>query len=340
MRPDWAGPGSRAFAAIEAQFIVRQINGSSQGHVVGSQAAPEDAQAEMALVPDTYEDLGGAQQVPILTPELAEGQAEGVPDSRPCMENIENSSLHSNCGLQTAESPPKPGSQPMQLSESPPKPRSQPMHHSERPPKPSSQHVKQHPDSVPAAGSPVTHPTPQDTPYGSPAGGGPCQAALDQDPAGPPAAQAVGADNSEDELFEDAAEAAQILLDMEAQPELAHASALAAASGGQNSPHAAEGLTHDDSSAEAAAAAAPAGTPYNEDMLVCLNLDLIPCMACMIYCSTSTTKQEVGQVYSWMLGSSLRTYHEGCELFRSASSVYLCLSQGSRPLRVLMCSEV
>ena len=190
MRPDWAGPGSRAVAAIEAEFIGRQINGNSQGHLVGSRAAPEDAQAEMALVPDTYEDLGGAQQVPVLAPEQAGGQAEGVPDSSPCMENIENSSLHSNCGLQTAESPPKPGSQPMHLSESPPKPRSQPMHHSERPPKPSSQHAKQHPDSAPAAGSPVTHPSPQDTPYGSPAGGAPCQAALDQDPAGPPAAEA------------------------------------------------------------------------------------------------------------------------------------------------------
>lgn len=83
VRPDWAGPGSRAVAAIEAEFLKRQINGSSQGHAVGSKAAPEDAQAEMALVPDTYDDLGGAQQAPVLAPEEAAGQAEEVPRQQP-----------------------------------------------------------------------------------------------------------------------------------------------------------------------------------------------------------------------------------------------------------------
>ena len=280
VRPDWAGPGSRAVAAMEAEFLDRQINDRSQGHVVGSQAAPEDAQAaEMALVPDTYDDLGGAQQAPVLAPEQAAVQAEELPDSSPCMENIENSSLHSNCGLQTAEGPPQPGSQPMHLSESPPKPRSEPIHHPESLPKPSSQHAKQHPDSAPAADSPVIHPSPQDTPYDSPAEGAPGQAAPDQEPAGAPAAGVVGTDNSEDEIFEDAAETAQILLDMESHPGLAQASAQAAASGGQVGSHAAEGLTCDDSSAEAAAAAASAGSPYNEDVLVSLDVDLMPCIA-------------------------------------------------------------
>lgn len=227
IRPDWASPGSRAGTAA-----VQRANLGC----IGLQTSQE----QMALVPDTYEDLNGAQQVPELaSSEITKARSTGV---SPETDDVENSSLHSNGGLRLSGSSGKTGSQQAKHAQHGIQAQGQagwphaqharhgsdgrePAGHEGTPPEDtpysspieSSHRQQEHP----AAGGEPSAPTkndkdPQDTPYSSPAEGPLDQAAPDQAPLGPPpAGRAADGDLSEDEVFEDAA---QTLLDLRTQP--------------------------------------------------------------------------------------------------------------------------
>jgi len=286
-------------------------------HGLAGPHASRGALEHMALVPDTYEGLGDAQQVATMHQRVA--CAAEVPDSNDTeMEDVENNSLHSNGGLRLSESPGIPLSQrakhapdSQSLSQAS-KPASQ---QGKRAPdclvsgqagKPSSkqlQHTSQ--DREPALtgsaaqqdtpySSPVdrtcsqrekptaenkgpanvsnTNP-PQDTPYSSPTEVLVDQAAPDQAPQGIPSTAAADGGqggHSDDEVFEDAAEIAQTLLDLKAQPRDKPSSALAWASAGSGTLQAQEGVPDDGYAQSNAAAESSGGLPYDVSILVSL----------------------------------------------------------------------
>ena len=277
--------------------------------------ASRGALEHMALVPDTYEGLGDAQQVATMHQQVA--CAAEVPDSNETeMEDVENNSLHSNGGPRLSESPGKPTSQQAKhasesqsLSQAS-KPASQQV---KRAPdglvtgqadKPSSKHVQHtsqdrepaRTDSPAQQDTPYSSPVdracsqpeqptakhngpanasntilPQDTPYSSPTEVLVDQAAPDQALQGSPSAAAADGGQgcrSDDEVFEDAAETAQMLLDLKAQPMDKLSSALAWASAGSGSLQAQEGVP-DDGYAQGNAAAESSGRlPYDVNIMV------------------------------------------------------------------------
>jgi len=288
--------------------------------------ASQGALEQMALVPDTYEDLGDAQQVATMHQQVA--CAAEVPDSNDTeTESVENNSLHSNGGLRLSGSLDRPDSHQAKHASD-----SQSLSQAS---KPASQQVKRALDSLGSgqAGKPSSkqlqhtseerepawtdsaaqqdmlysspvdrtcsqpeQPTakkkgpanasktdsPQDTPYSSPTEVLVDQAAPDQAPQGfPSAAAAEGGrgGHSDDEVFEDAAETAQTLLDLKAQPRDKPDSALAWASAGNGSLQAQEGVLYDGHAQRKAAAESSGKLPYDVSILVSLTPHTAPPMA-------------------------------------------------------------
>ena len=262
----WASPGSEAGAAT-----AQKAHPGCQH----DRAGPHTVQEQMALVPDTYEDLDEAQCVPRLAScEAAEPQGS---DDSPELEDIENSSLHSNGGLRLSGSPSKPSSQQakcVQHGGVSQEPAGQDGTLHEDTPYSSPVGVIQSQQEKPAASPEPSAPgmnsrETQDTPYSSPAEVLTDQAAPDQAPTGPPSAAGVPeGDHSEDELFEDAA---QTLLDMRTQATVRPASAQGADAAGNNeSLHALQQPSHGAAAQEEAAAASPGAKQHDVDVLVSL----------------------------------------------------------------------
>ncbi len=267
VRLDWASPGSRAEAAA-----AQQAHLGSQRGAAGLQVLQE----QVALVPDTYEDLDGEQRVP----ELATGKAAEASGSESSleMEDIENSSLHSNGGLR--------------LSGSPGKPSSQQAKHSQHAKHGSDSHEPAVPEGTLHTDTPYSSPletlqsqqeqpaagaTPsasirdsrnaQGTPYSSPAEAPLDQAAPDQAPRGTPSlVHAADGDRSEDEVFEDVA---QTLLGFSSQATGRPGSAQAADSAGPHEGlHAVQPLSSGTAAQEEAAANSPGAIQEDANVLV------------------------------------------------------------------------
>ena len=272
VRLDWASPGSRAGAAA-----TRQAQPGSQHGAAGLQALRE----VVALVPDTYEDLDGAQQVPELASSKA---AEGAgSESSFEMEDIENSSLHSNGGLHLSESPGRASSQRAKQaqhakhgsdSQEPAGPQGSP--HTDTPYS-SPLETLQSQQERPPAGDKPSAPTKdsreaQGTPYSSPAEVPLDEAVPDKALRGPPsAADAAEEDRSEDEVFEDAA---QTLLVLRSQALGRPGSAQAADSAGPDEGlHAVQPSSGGTAPQEEAAAASPGAVQDDENVLV----SFLPC---------------------------------------------------------------
>ena len=204
VRLDWARPGTRTGAAAAQQAHLTSQHGM---------AGPHTVQEQMALVPDTYADQDDAQCVPRLAScEVAKAPGS---DSSPELEDIENSSLHSNRGMRLSGSPNKPSSEETKHAQhggDSREPAGQVGTPHEGTPYSSPVGIIQSQQEQPAAGHERSAPAenssdPPDTPYSSPAEVPLGQEAPDQAPRGPPsAAGAPEADLSEDDLFEDAAQ--------------------------------------------------------------------------------------------------------------------------------------
>ena len=288
IRPDWAGPGSGAGAAAAQQARL-----SSQQGCIGLRTSQE----QIALVPDTYEDMDGAQRVPELASSEA-AEAQDI-DSPLEMDDVENSSLHSNGGLRLSGSPSKTGSQRAkhaqqgtQAQGQADRPDAQHAKHGGDSREPAGQEGTPHEDTPysspvetlhsqqehPAAGQKASAPTlnsrnHQDTPYCSPAEVPLDQAAPDQAPRGPsPAGGAAEGSLSEDELFEDAA---QTLLEFRTQGAPRQGSAQAAASAGNDEGLRAQQQPPDGAAAQGeGAATSPGAMLHDMNVLVSLHRSL------------------------------------------------------------------
>ena len=277
IRLDWASPGSWAGAAAD-----------QQAHL-GSQHGPaglENLQEQLALVPDTYEDLLSAQRVP----ELASGKAAEAPGSESSleMEDIENSSLHSNGGLRLSGSPGKPSSQQAKQaqrakhgsdSQEPAGPEGIP--HTDTPyssPLETLQSQQEHPAASDRPSAPIRDSRDaQDTPYSSPTEVPLDQAAPHQALRGAPStADAAEGDCSEDEVFEDAA---QTLLDLRSQATGRPGSAQAADSAGPDEGvHDVQPSSDGAAAQQEAAAASPLAVQDDLNVLV----SFLHCSACLV----------------------------------------------------------
>lgn len=188
----------------------QQGQGGSQGRSRDPQAS---ALEEMALIPDTYADMKEVQQLP--DQDMHPVAPELIPQSDiPLHEDIENSCRHSNGGGRLPDSPCKPSSQ-----QAKPGTDGAPAAQADTPPG-----LTQH-------NSPIwDDSSPMETPFNSPEEMDMDQPAPDQAPQQPPPTEAAGledaaGDSPGNEVCEDAAEAAQALLELESQPSPRPASA-------------------------------------------------------------------------------------------------------------------
>ena len=279
--------------------------------------ATRGALEHMALVPDTYEGLGDAQQVATMHQRVA--CAAEVPDINDTeMEDVENNSLHSNGGLrlsgsldrpdshqakhasnsQSLSQASKPASQQVKraldilVSGQAGKPSSKELQHTSEETQPAwtdsaAQQDTPYSSPVDRTCSQLEQPTaenigpvnasdtnlPQDTPYSSPTEVLVDQTAPDQAPQGSPSAAAADGghkSHSDDEVFEDAADIAQMLPDLKAQQREKSSSALAWASAGSGSLQAQEGVPDDEYAQRNAAAESSGQLLYDVNILVSL----------------------------------------------------------------------